>query len=201
MKKFTVLCALVFVFGTFDFAIAYYGEYSGSFDGTGPNWNSPNCMMIYGFPLVSEYNVYEFTSDISSPHRIEITTQNIVGGWMVMGGPPGYELDNPLLLYLYEGSFDPENPHDNLVHDWFEELENFIRVGQEQGNDNTLIPLGFEYPLIAGNTYFVVSAPLDPFGEGDFTNRISVVPIPSAIWLLVSGLIGLVGFRRKFRKL
>ncbi len=30
--------------------------------------------------------------------------------------------------------------------------------------------------------------------------QVSVVPIPSAIWLLGSGLIGLVGFRRKIRK-
>jgi len=28
----------------------------------------------------------------------------------------------------------------------------------------------------------------------------SRIPIPGAIWLLGSGLIGLVGFRRKFRK-
>lgn len=33
-----------------------------------------------------------------------------------------------------------------------------------------------------------------------FSGTGSVVPIPGAIWLLGSGLVGLVGFRRKFRK-
>ncbi len=37
--------------------------------------------------------------------------------------------------------------------------------------------------------------------EAGFDNvRVEAIPIPSAVWLLGSGLIGLVGFRRNFRK-
>jgi hypothetical protein len=44
---------------------------------------------------------------------------------------------------------------------------------------------------------------LDPYGEGPaFRNRFTtaVVPIPGAVWLLGTGLIGLVGIRRKMKK-
>jgi hypothetical protein len=41
--------------------------------------------------------------------------------------------------------------------------------------------------------------------EGDYSNdvafnSVSVVPIPGAVWLLASGLVGLVGLRRRFQK-
>ena len=35
---------------------------------------------------------------------------------------------------------------------------------------------------------------------GGYYDNINPVPIPSASWLLASGLIGMVGMRRKFRK-
>lgn len=59
---------------------------------------------------------------------------------------------------------------------------------------------------IDGNWVATISGPWSyTHTEGDrgyysFSGTGTVVPIPGAIWLLGSGLIGLAGFRRKFRK-
>ena len=39
----------------------------------------------------------------------------------------------------------------------------------------------------------------DPIDASLETGSVTVVPVPAALWLLSSGLIGLAGFRRKFR--
>ena len=36
-------------------------------------------------------------------------------------------------------------------------------------------------------------------GSESFVNNMTVIPIPSAVWLLGAGMVGLVGLRRKFR--
>lgn len=40
----------------------------------------------------------------------------------------------------------------------------------------------------------------DAYGPVLDNVRLSAIPIPGAVWLLCSGLIGIVGIRRKFRK-
>jgi hypothetical protein len=48
---------------------------------------------------------------------------------------------------------------------------------------------------------FMVGGTGDVFGNGTFfVDNVSEVPIPGGIWLLGSGLIGIVGIRRKFKK-
>jgi len=43
--------------------------------------------------------------------------------------------------------------------------------------------------------------PITPTGtEPNFLPELAAIPIPSAIWLLGSAFIGLVGFRKKFKK-
>jgi hypothetical protein len=53
-----------------------------------------------------------------------------------------------------------------------------------------------------GTTYFanVLGLADDEFGAGLFGIKIAPVPIPGALWLLGSGLIGIVGIRKKFKK-
>ena len=47
---------------------------------------------------------------------------------------------------------------------------------------------------------FVVTPERTESGEGFPNNPFNPVPIPGAVWLLGSGLIGLAGARRKFKK-
>ncbi len=53
-----------------------------------------------------------------------------------------------------------------------------------------------------GTTYFanVLGNDADPQGAGLFGLEIASIPIPSAVWLLGSGLFCIVGIRRKFKK-
>jgi hypothetical protein len=63
-------------------------------------------------------------------------------------------------------------------------------------------PGSFTFPVEAGKLYFA-----NVFGTGGgemdaglFGLEITTVPIPGSVWLLGSGLIGIVGIRRKFKK-
>ncbi len=74
----------------------------------------------------------------------------------------------------------------------------WISLQPDSSSDlNAYLPAGAPNPLV--NYAFRSSsgswAPYNPIGFG---LRVDAVPIPPAAWLLASGLIGLVGLRRKF---
>ena len=63
-------------------------------------------------------------------------------------------------------------------------------------------PCSFTFDVIPGETLFanVFGIGGGTQGAGLFGLEVAAVPIPGAIWLLGSGLIGIVGIKRKFKK-
>jgi len=66
-----------------------------------------------------------------------------------------------------------------------------------QVGTNILLSAGLETNLLAGNWY--VNVHTSQFGGGEIRGQViaSVVPVPAAIWLFGTALIGLVGFSRR----
>jgi choice-of-anchor C domain-containing protein len=63
------------------------------------------------------------------------------------------------------------------------------------------IEKSFEFNAVGTETTLTFSSLITgAYGPAIDNVRVNVVPIPAAIWLLGSGLIGMAGFRRKFRK-
>lgn len=69
-------------------------------------------------------------------------------------------------------------------------------------NRNTMPYTYFSYTGVATGSLTTIEFGFrfNPLGYGLDDISVNAVPIPGAIWLLGSGLIGLIGMRRKFRK-
>ena len=110
------------------------------------------------------------------------------------GAPDGLALVNngsAVQFLSYEGAFDAT---DGPAKNW-----ESIDIGV---SEDPPPPAGNSLQLTGSGRYyedFTWSAPMDnTFGE--INTGQSAVPIPAALWLLGSGLIGLLGIKRKFRK-
>jgi hypothetical protein len=122
------LTAVVLLFGQslgLGSASALTTTYTGTIDSTDPEMevvtiSPPNCG-TQASTLV-HYEVIEIPDPIGGPHVFSMTST-----------------DGFASLYLYEGSFDPENGAENCV-----------------AGDNGADPVGFEYELLDGTPYFVV---------------------------------------------
>ncbi len=132
--------------------------------------------------------------------------------WDMFGGAYtvsgfGYDLDNDGFGYV-PGEWDgedgtPEDPDDHYVDGWYSGYWSYwvSDGGSEWGYSGNGISSrnlsdgswdGWSFSGTAG--YGDGSAPITPLAA-----QAAVVPIPGAIWLLGSGLMGLIGFRRRMR--
>ena len=78
-------------------------------------------------------------------------------------------------------------------------FEDFERIGLNYWLTDSINGVNFNNPLLAQlRMYDLIPS------DGDFDYLLDItatyVPIPGAVWLLGSGLIGLVGLRKKFKK-
>lgn len=128
------------------------------------------------------------------------TIQNGAPDGMALVAPPGTETipgtdyEGPL-FYSYEGSFTAlDGPANGLTS---------VDIGVSEFDT----PLGQSLQLGGiGNYYmdFVWQRPMNStFGQvntGQTFSGVNPVPIPGAVWLLGSGLVGLVGIQRKLKQ-
>jgi hypothetical protein len=150
--------------------------------------------------------------------EIEINNLNNPNGYKMFYVEANVKYSNPLGLLGSDFSFDflGNGPASEYILDWnMDDLESsgFLSIIAE----NDYIHLEFS-PFFGDNIYIRTWGYITPnpeseliqFSFRDIPDNISVwiddihvathcVPIPGAIWLLGSGLIGIVGIRRKFK--
>ena len=77
----------------------------------------------------------------------------------------------------------------NLIASWY-------WFGTESANDPDF---AWCFHMDGGRQDYNFKNHLNGYGLAVRSGEVSIIPIPSAVWLFGSGLIGLIGFRRKFR--
>jgi len=219
MKKLlVVLCMLFFFFGIIGFANATlvdHGSYS-SCDATGLDWMELEPTLGLHFTYVdTQFGPSGLFDGWRYATQDELETM-ITG----MGGTPpyngwsevnngvaipiinqiGYEIsiyDYRIGTYVTEmwawGSLGTISPDSPSGEDW--RLNAIMHDSDHGGLDRHLT--GDYIVSYAGSDSPYGSSPPD---RGSFLVRDTVVPIPGAVWLLGSGLIGIVGIRRKYKK-
>jgi len=150
-------------------------------DTTGsPTWGRPGS----GTPPTSgstssPFNSYSFTVDVSGAYDVEIVTQTFDS-----------------YLHLFENSFNPLTPFANII----------------EGDDDDGLACGlcagiYGASMTAGTTYFAIisgfggasgSYDMQLSGAGNITPATaSAVPVPAAVWLMGSAILGLLGAGRR----
>ena len=189
MKKAIMLTATLgaglLAFGSASAGTASYaGDLSTDPDGTFQNPLSSTC-------AVCAYDVQEFTVDTDGLYTIDA----------FYPGDSSLDLNMDGYLILYEGGFDPMDASSGIIG------------SDDDGPAGSTTSQILDIALTAGTTYFLVTTAFDDiptsFGQptGPFENTISgpgeitlvgsPVPVPAAVWLLGSALLGLGAARRK----
>ena len=189
MKKAIMLTATLgaglLAFGSASAGTASYaGDLSSDADGTFQNPLSSAC-------AICAYDVQEFTVDTDGLYIIDA----------FYPGDASLDLNMDGYLILYEGGFDPMDASTGII------------ASDDDGPAGSTTSQILDVALTAGTTYFLVTTAFDDvptsFGQptGPFENTISgpgeidlvtaPVPVPAAVWLLGSALIGLGAARRK----
>lgn len=162
-------------------------SYSGVLDGSSPTFQNP----LSGTCASCAYDVQAFTVDTDGLYTIDA----------FYPGDTGLDENLDGYLILYADGFDPMDAATGII-------------GSDDdgpGGSNTSQIL--DIALTAGTTYFLVTTSFDDaptsFGQnlGPFENTIAgagnvtlvgaPIPVPAAVWLLGSALIGLGATRRK----
>lgn len=192
----TALCAagLFALSGT---AMADTVQFSGSIDGSEPTFDNP----ATGATTITGYDVTEFSVDADGSYDF---LSFYAGDAAADENMDGY-------LVLYEGSFDP------LGTTFFANDDDYT-AGEIAGLaafDGACVGQncsGFSADLMAGTSYFLVQTsftdaatsfgqPTGPYdstitGPGTITVA-GAVPVPAAVWLFMSGILGLGAMRRR----
>jgi hypothetical protein len=137
----------------------------------------------------------------------ERSTQAVAPPWPPVadaGGPYSIVWGDDIILDG-SGSYDPNPPqYMRFILKWEWDLDNDGVFDDALGAQPTLTQVDYESFWDVGVNDIglkVTNNVRPPDIDIDFTTvEISPIPIPGAIWLLGSGLIGLVGLRKKLRR-
>lgn len=180
------VCVLAFSGAAFADTVSYTGNTETSADGS---WMRPD----------ATFAMIDVDTVLYSVQAFSVTADGLYDISSIQGiDSDGAQYD--AFLFVYANAFDPIDPLTN---------------GFAADDDGSTGPGSSEMmglSLSAGTTYFLVTSAFDPAptafgsGAGPFTNTISgpgdvlldgaVVPVPAALWLLISGLAGLRMMRR-----
>lgn len=154
--------------------------------------------------LPGNFNFYITTDDITGDI---VSAQGLFPNWANEQSGGGWNTDDNAPFGLNEQVYEASNTYDMSTID-------FTASIQAPGNghwftgtsplDGNMYPVGIRMVAVQGNTFYNSSTGTGQFMVGSLALAepyvFNAVPIPSAIWLLGSGLVGLMGFRRQFRK-
>ncbi len=171
--------------------------FSGTIDGTEPTWDNPDTLAA----TLTGYGTFEFTVDTDG-------TYSILSAY---AGDASLDENLDGMLSLYASPFDAMTAGPALV---FDDDYTAGDVGDLAAFDASCVGQncsGFSAMLTAGTTYTLVQTSFtdvaNSFGQptGDYTTTItgpgeisgSPIPVPAAIWFMLSGLVGLFGMKRR----
>lgn len=119
-------------------------------------------------------------------------------GWIIGSDGLSYEFQADQSPYTYQATFSDLSESPFFGFDFLY----FSVTSSTDTLDSIVGPGSFTFDVIPGQTLFanVFGTGGGNLEAGNFGVQISTIPVPGAMWLLGSGLIGLVGLRRKFRK-
>ncbi len=196
-NKFKAALMLAGVMGLSAPAFAGTLTFSDTLDGTEPTWDNPDT----GATTLTGYDTFEFTVDTS-------------GTYSILSFYPGdTSVDENLdgFLSLFASPFDGGAPGASLAFDDDYSAGGIAGLAAFDGACDGSNCSAFEATLTAGTTYTLVQTSFtdvaNSFGQplGDYTTTItgpgeitgSPIPVPAAIWFMLSGLVGLFGMKRR----
>ncbi len=156
---------------------------SGSLDASDPTWDGCGTSAAVG----CNYDTVVFTVDTSGAYNFDA----------FYPGDVDLDLNLDGILEIYEGGFDPLSPGLGAI--------GFDDDGPGGSNTSQILGLG----LTAGTTYYAVISSFtneptsfgQPNGAWELTidgpGTATVVPVPAALWLLGSAILGMGVFRRR----
>ena len=220
MKRLCVLiCSLMLVFG-----MAGFGQASTTTaivdldpDITVPFQGNP---YFVGFEfrteseiLVTHLGAFHLFGDDEDPSSsTQIGIYNKSNGLLVVSGDLStinddedyfdfVELDVPVSLDANTSYFIVSDINDNFFtydwnSDWYVANINFQGSVYMDGMD--ILEDDYKNPTVGGAVYPIQDPPYDAYFGPNF--KFTAVPVPSAVWLLGSGLFGLIGLRKRYQK-
>ncbi len=184
MKKILSLMALACTLALT--ATAGAATTSGSLDLSDPTWGGCGSTV----PLSCNYDVVEFTVDTTGLYTIDTFYPGDV--------PADENLDG--YIRVFESAFDPANDGiDQIAFDddgpGGQNTSQILDLTLTAGTSYFLVVTSFtDVPTIFGQPNGAWEADANGVGEVTFA---APIPVPAAVWLMMSGLIGLIAMRRR----
>ncbi len=181
MKKILALLALTCSFALS--ATVSANSFSGSLDPTDPTWGGCGSTTV----VACNYDVLEFTVDETGLYNVDA----------FYPGDVDLDLNLDGFIAIFEGSFDPAGDGAGAI------------ASDDDGPGGSNTSQILDLSLTAGTTYFLVVTSFSDvptsFGQPngaweatfDGPGKVTAVPVPAAIWFMMSGLIGLFAAKRR----